>query len=178
MFCPNCGTQNSDTANFCKDCGGQIDAEAGQVYNQKLNQPGYVNTKQKRAYAQNRPERVSWAIKILWSGVALGVISSVYTTSTLPSVLQLVMALKLLFLFVFSSFLIYMTGIGRNWARITLLIFFGVDIPFSVPVLMGLFSLNPTFVILKFGLLILQAIALIFLFQKPSSDWFKSMRVE
>lgn len=32
MFCPNCGTQNPDSANFCTKCGGALD-EARRVAN-------------------------------------------------------------------------------------------------------------------------------------------------
>ncbi|MCA9483330.1 MAG: zinc-ribbon domain-containing protein [Nitrospina sp.] len=40
MFCPNCGSENPDQANFCTKCGNQINPNAeGQVPQQYQQQP-------------------------------------------------------------------------------------------------------------------------------------------
>ena len=86
--------------------------------------------------------------------------------------------------FVFITFLvlgimwlfIHMIGKGRNWARITLLVLFIIGIPFSILPLMNSLSANPISGLLGLGQSVLQIVALVFLFQRPSSDWFRAMK--
>lgn len=78
---------------------------------------------------------------------------------------------------------VYIIGKGKNWARITLLVITVPFLPFSILSLARFLGHTPLSVTLDMGLIILNAAglileigALIFLFQKDSSDWFKAMR--
>ena len=75
-----------------------------------------------------------------------------------------------------SWFLIYHVGKRRHWARISLLVFFAYNVPSSI---------SPTIVSLThepissaFNLVphLMQAVALVFLFQDSSSPWFEAER--
>ncbi|QPJ62636.1 MAG: zinc-ribbon domain-containing protein [Candidatus Nitronauta litoralis] len=39
MFCPSCGSENSDQANFCTKCGNQINPDADPQVPQQYQQP-------------------------------------------------------------------------------------------------------------------------------------------
>ena len=66
-------------------------------------------------------------------------------------------------------------GKGRNWARMVLLVLFILDVPFYVSSLQSLsVNLSPTFLIIGKGLL--QLIAIVFLFQGDSSQWFQEIK--
>ena len=71
---------------------------------------------------------------------------------------------------------IFMIGKGRNWARITFLVLFIVGTPLSVLPLMQSLGANPISGLLGIVQTIIQIVALVFLFQKPSSDWFREMK--
>jgi FtsH-binding integral membrane protein len=73
-------------------------------------------------------------------------------------------------------FFIFMIGKGRNWARITFLVLFVTGIPLSVLPLMQSVAANPISGLLGIVLTIFQMVALVFLFQKQSSDWFREMK--
>ena len=67
---------------------------------------------------------------------------------------------------------------GRNWARITFLVVVIIGTPGSIfQLLLGL-TVTPISGLLDIGGIVIQIIALIFLFQKPSSDWFRKMKVK
>jgi len=75
-------------------------------------------------------------------------------------------------------FFIYMIGKGRNWARITFLVLFIIGIPFAILPLLQSLAANPISGLLGIGQTVIQVIALVFLFQKPSSAWFKEMKAQ
>jgi membrane-bound ClpP family serine protease len=71
---------------------------------------------------------------------------------------------------------IYMIGRGRNWARIAFLVLFIIGIPLSVLPLLQSLSASPISGLLGIAQTAIQVVALVFLFQKPSSDWFRDMK--
>ena len=73
-------------------------------------------------------------------------------------------------------FIFIMIGKGRNWARITFLVLFIIGIPFSVLPLMQSLAANPISGLLGIVQTIIQIVAIVFLFQKPSSEWFRKMK--
>jgi hypothetical protein len=61
MFCPNCGTENSDQANFCTRCGNQIVDNPEVRTPQEYQQPGppqqqNPNQQMPPGYYQQRPD--------------------------------------------------------------------------------------------------------------------------
>lgn len=129
-----------------------------------------------------RPNKVSIAITLLWITIAIGVIRSIMEFSNLLEVAiargfgPKFVIFTTFFALAIVAFLIFMIGMGKNWARITFLVLFIVGIPFTVLPLSKSLLTNLFSGVLGIGQIILQIIALIFLFQKPSSDWFKSMK--
>jgi hypothetical protein len=66
---------------------------------------------------------------------------------------------------------VHMIERGKNWARFIVAVLTG----FGCPLTMSYATFDSFPGILGFGQLILQIIALVFLFQKTSSDWFRQM---
>ena len=126
---------------------------------------------------KSRPEKVEAAVKLFYITLGIGILRSGIEASRLA---QTAMLAFVLFIMVFTFgiiwLLIHMTGKGRNWARIALLLSFIVGIPFSIRPLLLSLAANPISGLLGIGQLAIQTVALFFLFQKPSSDWFREMK--
>lgn len=128
----------------------------------------------------NKPDSVSNALILLWISLGIGVLNSIINFSNSVNLAQGYgsgfVIFTILFTLAFMAFFIYMIGKGKNWARITFLVLFIIGIPFSVLPAIVLLVTNPISAMFTAGITILQLIALIFLFQKSSSDWFHSMK--
>ena len=135
-----------------------------------------------------QPQKVNTAVKLLYASLGLGIISSVLFPPGLDEVSSFDSALNdSLFIFFTAGLtfgliwlLIYMIGKGKNWARITFLVFFIIGIPLSIVTFpLYLLSLSDTPVI-DGSLFLVQTgmdlVALVFLFQGESSAWFKALK--
>ena len=70
-------------------------------------------------------------------------------------------------------FFIYKTGKGRNWACITLLLWFIIGMLLDIPSILQRLETKFFPELLNIGATVISMAALVFLFRKPSSDWFK-----
>jgi len=98
--------------------------------------------------------------------------ASMYTEMASPAFVMLIS----FFVLGVMGFFIFMIGKGRNWARITFLVFFIISIPFAAFPLMQSVGANPISGRIGIIIIIIQIVALVFLFQKLSSDWFREMK--
>ena len=87
-----------------------------------------------------KPASVSSAIKLLYATLAIGALRSVLEWSHQTQAVSSGFVLfVMLFTFAFLVWLIYKIDRGRNWARITFLVFFILGVPMSVlPLLQSL----------------------------------------
>lgn len=134
-----------------------------------------------------KPQKVDTAVKLLYASLGLGIISSVLFPPGLDEVSSFGSALNdSLFIFFTAGLtfgltwlLIYMIGKGKNWARITFLVFFIIGIPLSI-VTFPLFLLLSYTPVIDVSLFLVQTgmdlVALVFLFQEESSAWFKALK--
>ena len=127
---------------------------------------------------QIRPDRVNTAIKLLYSSLGVGVVRSLLEAPALikqGASLGFVVFVSV-FVLAFLSFFIHKIGKGRNWARITFLVMFILGIPISIsPMIQSLMN-NPVSGMLGLAQLVVQIIAIVFLFQKTASNWFKTIK--
>ena len=121
-----------------------------------------------------RPEQVGTAVQLLYISLGIGVLRYIMESSMLAQMPAFVMLLAFFGLGFMG--LIYMAGEGRNWARITLLVMLIIAIPRLVTLELQFFAANPIDGMLCIGQAVIQIIALIFLFQQPSSNWFREMK--
>ncbi len=130
-----------------------------------------------------QPQKVDTAVKLLYASLGLGIISSVLFPPRLDEVSSFGSALNdsLFSFFIFGplSLLYYMIGKGKNWARITFLIFFIIGIPLSI-VTVPRFLLLSNIPVIEGSLFLahtgMSLVALVFLFQEESSAWFKALK--
>lgn len=125
----------------------------------------------------NRPDKVGQAVMLIYVTLGIGVLRSIIETTRLAESAPLGFVLFIT-LSVFGTmwFFIHMIGKGRNWARITFLVMFIIGTPLSVQPLLQSLSANPISGLLGIAQTGLQLLALTFLFQKRSSDWFREMK--
>lgn len=126
-----------------------------------------------------RPEKVGTAVKLLYITLGIGVLRSIMEASMQAQMASPAFVMFITFFVLGIMWLfIYLIGKGRNWARITFLVLFIIGIPFSVLPLLQSLAANPISGLLGIGQTVIQIIALVFLFQKPSSDWFREMKAK
>ena len=58
-FCPNCGAQIPDNANFCPSCGTRFGAAPQSPYQQPYQQPQY-----QQSYQQPAPQKMTYMDKV------------------------------------------------------------------------------------------------------------------
>jgi hypothetical protein len=125
-----------------------------------------------------KPAKVAHAIKMLYLVVGIGVIRTMITVIRhfdVRSPYFLIVTKSLLY--AISLFLIYQIGKGRNWARWSMVVLFVISIPmYILPNFDALFH-NPIHSLLGVVSLGLYIVALVFLFQQSSSEWFSGKKV-
>ena len=163
--CPFCAEVILAKARKCKHCGGFLDG---------------VST------SLPIPERVRYALILLYSSLAIGIVSFAlelpdmvsqgYVNSPISKEACTVIALVTgLVMFAILFFIILMINKGRNWARITYLVLFVIGIPFVVAPLVQIEE-RPIRAVVYLGQLALEGVALVWLFQRSSSQWFRPQR--
>ncbi len=128
-----------------------------------------------------RPINVGIAVKLLYISLGIQFVNTVLEMVSIhaqkPSSLFLtIMTFITFFLLWVMWFVIYMIGRGHNWGRLTFLVFFAVGmLLFRFRDLQDV-AANPIFGLLGIAQTAIQIIALVFLFQKSSSDWFRERK--
>ena len=121
-----------------------------------------------------KPHKITVAVLMLWISLGLGVVRSAWE---MPAQVEqnslgfviFVMAVTLLF----TGFFIWRIDRGKNWARITYLVLFILGAPFSIYLLFKSMAFEPISDLISIVQCVLQIIALVFLFLKNSTAWFK-----
>jgi FtsH-binding integral membrane protein len=125
----------------------------------------------------SKPEKIRIAIKLLYITLGIGALRSIMEASVNTQIASPVFVMLITFCVLgIMWLLIYKIGKGRNWARITFLVLFVIGVPFSVLPLLRSLAANPISGLLGIGQTVIQIIALVLLFQKPSSNWFREMK--
>ena len=119
-----------------------------------------------------RPPSIERAVKLLWTAVAIGVVSTLLTFMliggpTLGGLVAAVIGLAI------TAFLITKIGEGRHWARIVLLVLFVLGVG-GFFLGSGLsFDIAPLLTLVGLVQLGIEGYALYLLFTPPGGDWFK-----
>ena len=124
--------------------------------------------------ATANPKRIQNAVTLLYATVgiaAIQILLGAFGHSRVSWIILVAMAGPA---FGLPIFLIVMVGRGRNWARITCLVLFLTGfIPETLSIVRS-FSVMPLFSLLGIVQDALQITALVFLFHRESSAWFKA----
>jgi hypothetical protein len=125
-----------------------------------------------------KPQKIKTAVLMLWVSLGLGLVRSAWeipAQAEHSSVGFVVFVLA--FTLLFTGFFIWMIDRGKNWARITFLVLFILGVPLSILPLLQSLAYAPISGLLGIAQVILQTIAVIFLFVKQSSTWFKIKKI-
>jgi hypothetical protein len=121
--------------------------------------------------ANRRPKGVATAVIILWASLGIGILNSLlvatHPTPARAHLMQFVIV-------VIMAVLIAMIGRGRNWARITLLVLYLPGSVLAILMIPLLLRVNgPLSLLFMLAQSVLQTVALILLFQREASVWFR-----
>lgn len=127
-----------------------------------------------------RPAKVTTSIKFLYASLGMGLIRMIIDTAAMiiesaspeDTGRAIVFLFIMLFILALKWLLFNIISKGKDWARITYLaIFFLFGVP-SITTIIRSFTNDPMPNIISIGQFVLQAIALVLLFQRTSSAWF------
>jgi hypothetical protein len=125
-----------------------------------------------------KPQKIKAAVLMLWASLGLGLVRSAWEIPAQAEHSSIgFVAFVMVFTFVFIGFFIWMIDRGKNWARITFLVLFILGVPLSILPLLQSLTYAPISGLLGIAQVILQTIAVIFLFVKESSAWFKLQKL-
>ncbi len=122
----------------------------------------------------HKPSSIIAAINILYASLFLCVINwaigqwatDVHPVSMVMTVTVLLVTMGIIF------GLIKMIGLGKKWARVVLLVLFVLDILSFLWMLGAIFQSSLLVGVMSVFQSLLQAVALIFLFSRASTEWF------
>jgi len=124
-----------------------------------------------------QPSKVASAVKLLYVTLGIGIIRSIIESSRYAEASSVGFVLFITFgSFGIMWLLIYMTGKGRNWARITFLVLFLLGVPLSILPMIQSLTYDPISGVLGLAQVVMQIVAIVFLFQGESSAWFKTIK--
>lgn len=184
MFCTMCGKEIAEGSRFCPGCGAQLGVQSQTPAHSQQDAPTRISpqeTSPDQVYASSqpipRPDKVGLAVILLYVTLGIGLLRSLIEAPQQEASLGLIIFGTLIGLGI-MGFFIFMIGNGKNWARITMLVLFIVGIPFVVLPLLQSLAVNPVSGLLGIAQTVVQAVALGFLFLKPSSDWFRQIKTK
>ena len=128
-----------------------------------------------RARLRLRPQSVGIAVGLLYATLGIGALRTVLEASRLASVAPLMFTIPVIAeTFAILWFLIVKVGVGKNWARWSLLVLTLSGAPFAVNSVAQSLAASPAHGALGVIQVPLQVIALVLLFTGASSHWFKA----
>jgi hypothetical protein len=124
--------------------------------------------------AVERPAHVSWAVMALTSSIVLGFLASVLRLAGRVSGTAMILALLIVVaFFMIYGYLILKISVGRNWARIILLVLVLFGTPFAVPAYIVEIKKNFFSGALSILVAFLQLLGTGLLFTRNSNPWFR-----
>lgn len=162
IVCDNCGLLVPADKSYCIECGAVLKFHG--------NQREIQNTFQK-------PKSVILAVILLWASLGLGLLKLLIDNSNLSSMASTAFNNFILFFtFVLMVILIISISEGKNWARITFLIFYVIGLLPLYPVILSELSRSPVVGILSLSQSGLQLITLFLIYTNPGSIWFRKVQ--
>ena len=126
-----------------------------------------------------KPAQVARATTLLWFSLAIGAVIALLDLYFLQSLASAGFTVFVMaFVLAIIALLIHKISAGRNWARITFLVFFVLGTTSYVPNLIAMFSRSAITGSLSLLQVVLQMGALYLIFTNPGAGWFKSKAVQ
>ena len=126
-----------------------------------------------------RPKSIILAVNLLWLTLAIAPIKLLFGLSNTPQHVSIAFVLLILALTIaILVWINFKISAGKNWARITLLVFFVigmVPVTFQLPAEFNRSAVNGMLALLQIGL---QGTSLYLMFSSPGKDWFTNNRAK
>jgi hypothetical protein len=121
-----------------------------------------------------KPSQVVLAVRLLWGMLALGLMNSAVQWPKLVEATpaEMIVAIQLV-TFAIVGWLTIKISSGRNWARITYLVLFLIGLPGFFLQMPAVLAYSMLAAVLSFVQLAAQGLALVLVFRKPGSDWYR-----
>jgi hypothetical protein len=120
-----------------------------------------------------RPQEVNWSIFLQFVALAIGPIATGLDWKHLQTLAPIQkVALNAASTLLFIGFFIWKMSQGRNWARITLLVFFLVSLPFYFFFVRAEFGRSSILALLSILQALFQGAGLLVAFIAPTKYWF------
>ena len=183
-FCSECGASLNGA--FCAKCGHPSDFECKV---KDVNEPTQAAQGKQVDYGVagtfGRPDSVRLAVTLLYIALAIRVLTtpiaflegSRQEQGPMPGRLEAVLVIIGLLCVAFALYVINRINIGRNWARILCLVLTILGITFSLASFQQQMEMAPLTTSLGLADLGLNVVALVFLVQQKSSDWYKQVGI-
>lgn len=179
-FCSECGASLNGA--FCANCGhpGDLERKSGDK-SQPIGEARSAQVKAGVTDILERPDSVRLAVTLLYISLAVRVLTvpiaflegSRQGQGPIPGSLKAALVALGLLAFIFALYVINRINSGRNWARILCLVLTILSITFSLVGFQQQMELAPLTTCSGLAVLGLNIVALVFLFQQRSSDWYK-----
>lgn len=162
IHCANCGLEKTSYGSFCyhgktvhcPSCKSIVDVK----YIENFEKKRMFNNKNKEK--DDMPNTVIFALLILYATLATEFIYNIGSNSSFDRLINIISSM-------IQLYILHMIGKRRNWARILLLGFFIFGLIIS---LINFSELSAAYIFM----IIVETIALILLFYKKSSKWFRN----
>lgn len=130
-------------------------------------------TKNASPVVVNRPKQVEYAIKLLLTSLVFGVLVGYINNSrSAEGDYFLIYTYIIILGLLFNGFFVYKISQNRNWARKLFIIFTLISLIFYVPQLASSILTTPFNALLQLANILIQLVAVYFLMQKESKEWF------
>ena len=127
----------------------------------------------------NRPDKVTWAVNLLYASLAISILRGIYTVLNPTKLGSIFVGVTLVsFGSYFMWLIIYKINKGKNWARLTYLLIFLLKLPFFRPTFLSSFTTKPALTVIAFVQVVMQIIAIVLLFRTQSTEWYKQMKMD
>jgi hypothetical protein len=183
--CMACGYAVKSEDKVCPKCGDNLEEEITDQSESEA-KVKLMNNQQVTASVSDRPAKVGAAVKLIYICSVIGIVLSIMNSSNDKQIRSLVVTLAINMSGreaggLIAIFLAYMIGKGHNLSRIIVTISFVIGTLFTLFSLYSFWAINHNSIQIVFGLImmipvVLMLIAVLFLWQKPSSDWFREMK--
>jgi hypothetical protein len=118
-----------------------------------------------------KPKSVRLAVNLLWASLILGTAKAMWTgIKTSSHVSPAMIAIVLIANFAFLALLVLKMSDGRNWARMTFAIMYGLGVPIGI--VWGFLTHHPL-PISWFIQAAIQGYAIYLVFAQPGNTWFQ-----
>lgn len=134
-------------------------------------------SEEKPLESMERPREVECAVQMAFVSLVLALIAIPFRPAFVKPEMLGFMILGIIITVLFTSFLLIMILRGQNWARLLFIILFFIGLPFTFLGIILTLQKSQVSMLISLIQLSLQIMATVLLVQRPTRNWFKSVKM-